>query len=180
MRPGLAASLALLPLVFFGCAKPPPLDPLDWKVRAKSPAELDDWLAEIRPKVPRPLATEIDDSLRVIAGNIPYYKGYNRQRYEASDDPLCLAVNQHTIRQLIADGYDASNDSLRLEINRNLENRIRNLELGSQTDDIKPRQKIVNDWNLRFEGNVIERDERMMAVYRARIAALEEPADASD
>jgi hypothetical protein len=122
----------------------------------------------------------MDGSLKAIAANIPYYRGYNLKRYEAGDDSLCQAVNQRTIRQLIADGYDARNDRLRLEIGRNLENRVRNLEVSNQTDDSQPRQKLVNDWNLRFEGNVIERDEWMMAVYQARIAALEAPADASD
>lgn len=159
-----------LPLVLLaclwlaGCSRS--ADPLDWRIKAGDPAELDRWFAQNLHLMPPGISDEViisfnnlkaDTSANVMG--LPVKKEYR----------VCKRVDGHTVRELLIEGHELANRQALAQMANQSEAVVRLLK-GAETvspEDLKKREALMNA-HLAVQGKL----EKQLKEGEARVAAL--------
>jgi hypothetical protein len=132
----LAAGLGLA-----GCSRS--ADPLDWKIQAGDPAELENWFAKNVLLMPPELGDEVIVSFNNIKANTPPvpHAGPSNREYN-----ICRHIDGHTVRELVIEGHELANRQAMMTIARQSDMVLRMLAdadtLGPE--ELKQREALMN------------------------------------
>jgi hypothetical protein len=97
-----------LPLVLFaalclaGCSRS--VDPLDWKISAGDPAELEHWFAKNLHLMPPALSDEVIISFHNLKADTALRGNPNTKEYR-----VCGRIDGRTVRELLIEGHELAN-----------------------------------------------------------------------
>lgn len=103
--PGLCWIIALVALA--GCGRHP--DPLEWKIEAGTPGEMQQWLGANLPLMPPKLAHELRACIANIQITLPPAKTSLPMEQA---NKLCARLNGRTVRAVVIEGNELSNNML--------------------------------------------------------------------
>lgn len=106
MDPVLRA-MCVLVVLFAGCTRS--VDPLEWKLSGDTPVELQNWLNDNLPLMPRPLAEELAVCVSNIQGLTP--GGFSNDLSDKARN-LTRRLDGKTVREVLIEGHEITNRSL--------------------------------------------------------------------
>ena len=134
-----------------------PSDPLDWRVKAKTPEDFEQWSDDNIHLLPPDLAKELYRAFSNIEARTPQSRPLKKDSdYLSETVPFCVRIHHRTIRAVLIDGYSAANETLSLGITLESDNIIKNLKRQETLDAKSPEY---------------ERFERKIAAQEKTIAA---------
>ncbi len=157
-------------LMVAGCA---PKDPLDWKIHADTPDDINDWWQRKKDLMPQNLAIELNASFETIFNKLEFQRVSIEP--ENGFDPFCLRVNHASIRDVIVDAYLIADESLLSKIITTQNELIKNVDL-SASDDTTAKQSPL-DQIIGYQKKQIDELNKELQHNRARIKELEPEAD---
>lgn len=162
-------SLYTLRAAAFGCALLltgcTPADPLDWKVRAKTPEQYVEWMEENIPLMDEDLSGHLNYAFATLSAttDTPHLV-FNQKQYRNPNNAFCMQISGLTVRQIIIEGCRAANITILQELNKESE-KLRallasheELELGSPYAErleraITYRRKVIDNCHATIERN---------------------------
>ncbi|HWA24666.1 MAG TPA: hypothetical protein VG734_03250 [Lacunisphaera sp.] len=155
------ALVLLAGLCLPGCSRS--VDPLDWKIQAGDPAELDDWFTRNLRLMPPELSDEVIVSFNNIRADTLTGKPIQK------DQRVCKRVDGHTVRELLIEGHELANRQALVVMARQSDVVVRLLADAHtlSPEDLKKREAQMNA-QLALQGRL----EKQLKEGEARVAAL--------
>ena len=158
------ALVLLAALCLGGCSRS--TDPLDWKIQAGDPAELDNWFAKNLHLMPLELSDEVIISFNNIKANTPPvpHRGPSNREYG-----ICRKIDGHTVRELLIEGHELANRQAMAVIAKQSDMVVRMLADADtlSPEELKQREAMMNDQLARKS-----RLEKTLKAGEARLAEL--------
>ena len=124
----LFAGLILFPLS--GCNRRG-ADPLEWRLQGRTPLKLQNWVDETLRRMQPDLAKEYTASLVTILNQT---RRPNTQLPDDSTDPLCLRLDQRTVREIMIEAHELELNQLRNAMSIEYTNLTRLVQRASEME----------------------------------------------
>lgn len=161
--------LGLALLALCGCR---PKDPLDWKIDAPNPAELEYWCEKNTPNLPAELAKELNTSIRTIIDLTPRAHSLRTDRdFFNEEDPACVQIHRTTVRHTIITGYLMQNEALSLQLLRESGNLLTNTQ-NLENPNLPADQRKVWERAIARQQSMIDQLKTLIEANRRRVAEL--------
>jgi len=126
-------------LVLAGCTRS--ADPLEWKIRADDPGELQNWLGKNLLAMPLDLAAEAVVCINNIRADTSQGPTGKQRDYR-----LCQRINGRTIREALIEGHELADRMLQARIANESDAVVSLLSSADQLgpEDLKKREALMN------------------------------------
>lgn len=137
-------------------------DPLEWRVRGRTPELLEIWVNESIERMPTELGKEYSAAVVTILNLTPRPP---TQKRDDSSDPLCRRLDGHSVREIIIEADELEVNELRNRISLEYSNLTRLMQYpnltAEQTASLERRQKRTEAFIKGLEEQIARKNARI-------------------